>query len=79
MINSQIVVCMPVHQFFAPEKWIQSVQPMARLITIDAFSAVKNCKCTGLNISSSKVIKKPSQNYRKTHVSNDLGTSLHRI
>lgn len=46
MFNSQTVVYMQTNHIFIQGKWIQSVEPMAKLILVDAFSVVKNCKNT---------------------------------
>ncbi|KAB1281286.1 hypothetical protein Cadr_000004857 [Camelus dromedarius] len=43
-VKSQTVMCMWINYIIAPEKWIQSVQPMAKLTPTDAFSAVKSSK-----------------------------------
>lgn len=40
--KSQTVMCTGVIYFFAPEKWIQSVEPMANRTPIPAYSAVKS-------------------------------------
>lgn len=71
MFNSQSVMCIKISYIFAPEYWIQSVQAMAKLMPMNAFSAVKWCKNTWLSIGSSNVMKKPSQNDGKTHVSDN--------
>lgn len=54
MFNSQCVVYMLVNYIFVPEKWIQSVQQMAKHTLINAFSAVKKCKNKQLNIAIPK-------------------------
>lgn len=67
-------MCTGVIYFFAPEKWIQSVEPMANRTPIPAYSAVKSCKDTILNNGSPKMMKKPSKKDRNIHVSDSLGT-----
>lgn len=75
MFNSQAVRSICIHHISAQEKRIQSVQPMVRLIPTHAFSAMNNCKnnCK-TKYGSPKIMKKPSQNDRKTHVFDSPGT-----
>ena len=65
MFNSQSVVYIFVNYIFVAEKWIQSVQQMAKRTPINAFSAVKKCKSKKLTIASSKTMKTKSENNRK--------------
>ena len=74
MFNSQSVVYIFVNYIFVAEKWIQSVQQMAKRTPINAFSAVKKCKNKKLTIASSKTIKTKSENNRNIHVSDSQGT-----
>lgn len=77
MFNSQCVAYMLVNYIFVPEKWIQSVQQMAKHTPINVFSAVKKCKNKKLNIAFSKIMKTQSENNRNIHVSDIQGTVKH--
>lgn len=74
MFNSQTAVCMKIFSIFAQKNLIQSVQPTAKLMAIHVFSVMKWCKKTTLNTGFFNIIRKPSQNDRKIHVSDSLGT-----
>ncbi|XP_013367836.1 PREDICTED: uncharacterized protein LOC102007544 isoform X2 [Chinchilla lanigera] len=56
ILRSQTVLDMHSTYICVPKNWIRSVERMAALTTIDAFSAVKSCKNTRLNIKSPQIM-----------------------
>ena len=63
----------------APENLSQSAQPMAELIPIRAISAVVGCKNAELNIDSSHLTKKTSENDRNIRILDNVDTVLWKI